>query len=315
MNYKELGLDNTRAMFAKAMNGAYAVPAFNFYNMESLQAIMAAAQATHSPVILAVSESALAYMGENLLTGIIYGQKDRWAKGQFALHLDHGHSFESCRRAIDLGFSSVMIDGSELPFSENIALTRQVAEYAHSRDVSVEAELGALAGIEDENTRGEKSSYTDPTQVAEFAAATNCDSLAVAIGTSHGAYKRKNESEELRFDILAEIAKLLPEFPLVLHGASQIPQNLVAEINANGGAIGGARGIPTDQIRRAVAMNVCKINVDSDGRLAWTAAIRETAAKTPESFDPRKFLTAARDKMTALYMDEIKNVMGSDNKI
>lgn len=312
MSYKDFGLVNTKEMFARAVAGGYAIPAFNFYNMETLKAILDACENTKSPVILAVSESAMKYMGTDLLMGMIRGKN--FKPGNIALHLDHGGSVESCIRAIELGFSSVMIDGSHLSIEENIAQTKQVAEYAHARDVTVEAELGVLAGIEDENTQSEFGSYTNPADVVRFVKDTGCDSLAIAIGTSHGAYKRKSEGEELRFDILSEVAKQLPEFPLVLHGASNIPQHLVKTINEFGGNIGDARGIPGEQIRRAVEMNICKINVDSDSRLAFTAALRQSFVSTPENFDPRKYLTAAMAKMVDTYVSEIKDIMNSADK-
>ncbi|MDR1338233.1 MAG: ketose-bisphosphate aldolase, partial [Rickettsiales bacterium] len=279
MTYKDFGLVNTREMFARAMAGGYAIPAFNFYNIETLQAILDAADETNSSVILAVSESALKYMGADLLMGMMRGKNFR--PGNIALHQDHGGSVESCVRAIELGFSSVMFDGSHLSIDKNITQTKLVVEYAHKFDVTVEAELGVLAGIEDENTQSEFGSYTNPADVVRFVNETECDSLAIAIGTSHGAYKRKSESEELRFDILAAVAQQLPEFPLVLHGASNIPRHLVEQINEFGGDIGDARGIPGEQIRRAVSMNVCKINVDSDARLAFTAAVRQSLVQTP----------------------------------
>jgi fructose-bisphosphate aldolase class II len=277
--------------------------------METLQAILAAASDTTSPVILAVSESALKYMGAGFLTGMISGQN--FQSGNFALHLDHGNSVESCIRAIDLGFSSVMIDASHLPISENIAKTKQVAEYARRFYVSTEAELGVLAGIEDENTAASENIYTNPADVVRFVNETGCDSLAIAIGTSHGAYKRKSDSEQLRFDILDKIAKLLPEFPLVLHGASNIPAHLAETINKFGGRIGQARGIPAEQLRRAVSKNICKINVDSDARLAFTAAVRQSLATAPDNFDPRKYLTAAMNEMKQVYVSEITDIMGS----
>lgn len=313
MKYTDFGLVNTKQMFENALSGGYAVPAFNFYNMETLQSIFAAANKTNSPVILGVSESALLYMGGDFLMGMISGSKLK-SSDNIVLHLDHGHSFESCKNAIDLGFSSVMIDGSALPFNENVKLTRDVVEYAKKFNVSVEAELGTLSGIEDENTQSENHIYTNPDDVVNFVADTNCDSLAIAIGTSHGAYKRKSESEELRFDILETVAKLLPEFPLVLHGASNIPQDLVKIINENGGNLGDARGISENQIKRAVAKNICKVNVDSDARLAFTAAVRESFIKNPENFDPRKYLTNAKNKMTETYIYEIENIMNSANK-
>ena len=310
--YSDFGLVNTKQMFANAQKNGFAVQAFNFYNMDTLQAILTAVKQTASPVILAVSESAIKYMGPDMLMGMIRGAN---LDGKnFALHLDHGHSFENCKMAIDMGFSSVMIDGSDLQLSENIELTKQVVEYAKQFDVSVEAELGTLAGIEDEDTQSETHSYTDPADVVKFVSETNCDSLAIAIGTSHGAYKRKTDGEELRFDILEQVAEKLPEFPLVLHGASSIPQHLVKIINEYGGDLGDARGIASDQIRRANEMNVCKINVDSDARLALTAALREFLAKNPAGFDPRKYLTAAKDKIVETYVYEIENIMKSNNQ-
>lgn len=312
MNYKDFGLVNTHDMFVSALHGGYAIPAFNFYNMETLKAILSATTETKSPVILAVSESAMKYMGTDLLIGMIRGKN--FTPGNVALHLDHGNSIESCINAIDLGFSSVMIDGSHLSIKDNITQTSRVVEYAHARGVTVEAELGVLAGIEDENTQSEYGSYTNPDDVVHFVNETGCDSLAIAIGTSHGAYKRKSESEELRFDILDKIASILPEFPLVLHGASNIPQDLVKTINEYGGDIGDARGIPGDQIRRAVGMNICKINVDSDARLAFTAALRKSFIQNPSNFDPRKYLTAAIELMADTYISEIKEIMNSENK-
>jgi len=252
------------------------------------------------------------YMTPDMLMGMIRGMG--FTPGNVALHLDHGGSFEACEKAIKMGFSSVMIDGSKLPLDENIALARRVAEYAHQFDVTVEAELGTLSGIEDENTFSDVSHYTNPADVVRFVRESGIDSLAIAIGTSHGAYKRKNDNEELRFDILAEIARELPEFPLVLHGASSIPQHLVKTINELGGALKDARGIPADQLRRAVSMNICKINVDSDSRLAFTAALRKSFADNPENFDPRKYLTAARENITENCIAEIRDIMNSENK-
>ena len=301
-------------MFKNAVRGHYAVPAFNFYNMETLTAILAATRETKSPVILAASESAIKYMGRDMLMGMIRGANIQ-PHEQMALHLDHGKSIDACINAIDMGFSSVMIDASKLPFDKNIELTKSVVEYAHARNVSVEAELGTLAGIEDENTHSMTSSYTNPDDVIKFVHATGIDSLAIAIGTSHGAYKRKSDDEELRFDILSEIAKQLPDFPLVLHGASQIPETLVHTINEYGGNMPNARGIAPEQLRRATKINICKINVDSDLRLAMTAAIRETLATNPNNFNPREYLGAGIKSMTDICIDEIKNIMGSDNKL
>ncbi len=314
MTYTELGLVNTNEMFRDAIARNYAIPAFNFYNMETLQAILNAARITHSPIILAVSESALKYMGADMLAGMIGGANIS-PDDKIALHLDHGTSFDACARAIEIGFSSVMIDASKLPFDENATLSRRVAEYAHKYNVSVEAELGVLAGIEDENTKSDFSSYTNPADVEKFVNATGIDSLAIAIGTSHGAYKRKKEDEKLRFDILADVATRLPGFPLVLHGASNIPQKLITTINEFGGKLSGARGIDEVQLRRATKMNICKINVDSDLRLGFTAAVRKSLYEKPENFNPREFLSPARDTMTQICIDEIRNIMGSEDKI
>lgn len=314
MKYSDLGLVNTREMFADAIARKYAVPAFNFYNMETLTAVLNAARMTHSPAILAVSESALKYMGSDMLMGMILGANIS-PDEKIALHLDHGASFESCARAIELGFSSVMIDASKLPFDENVEITKRVVELAHKNNVSVEAELGVLSGIEDENTFSTNSSYTNPDDVEKFVRATGIDSLAIAIGTSHGAYKRRRDDEELRFDILADVATRLPELPLVLHGASNIPQKLITIINEYGGKLSGARGIDVAQLRRATNMNICKINVDSDLRLGFVAATRRALAENPQNFNPREFLSAATTTMTQICADEIRDIMGSENKL
>lgn len=314
MKYSDLGLVNTREMFADAIARKYAVPAFNFYNMETLTAVLNAARMTHSPAILAVSESALKYMGSDMLMGMILGANIS-PDEKIALHLDHGASFESCARAIELGFSSVMIDASKLPFEENVEITKRVVELAHKHNVSVEAELGVLSGIEDENTFSTNSSYTNPSDVEKFVRATGIDSLAIAIGTSHGAYKRRRDDEELRFDILADVATRLPELPLVLHGASNIPQKLITIINEYGGKLSGARGIDVAQLRRATNMNICKINVDSDLRLGFVAATRRALAENPQNFNPREFLSAATTTMTQICADEIRDIMGSENKL
>ncbi len=314
MNYTKLGLVNTDKMLQRALHDGYAIGAFNIYNMETMRAIITAARETHSPVILAVSESALDYMGANMLISMIAAAEIKPYE-QIALHLDHGHSYESCTRAIDMGFSSVMIDASNLPFDENIALSARVAKYAHRHNVSVEAELGALRGFEDENTKSKTGQFTKPDNVVEFVSKTGIDSLAIAIGTSHGAYKRKSSTEKLRFDILAEIAEKLPDFPLVLHGASNIPSDLVHEINANGGKITGARGIPADQLRRAVSMNICKINVDSDSRLAFTAGVRSALKSDPENFNPREYIRVGMGMMYENTITEINEIMNSANRI
>lgn len=312
MKYTELGLVNTNKMFHDAITGGYAIPAFNFYNMETLNAILNATRETHSPVILAVSESALKYMGPDMLIGMIRGVNIQPYE-QIALHLDHGSNIEICKTAIEIGFSSVMIDASKMPFDENIKISKNVAELAHKHNVSVEAELGTLGGIEDENTFG-TIGYTNPADVEKFVTETNIDSLAVAIGTSHGAYKRKATTEELRFDILADIATRLPGFPLVLHGASNIPQKLISTINEFGGKISNALGIDEIQLRRATKLNICKINVDSDLRLAFTAGVRKSLAQNPNNFNPRDYLREAQISVTQTCIDEIKSIMGSENK-
>ncbi|MBR3510617.1 MAG: ketose-bisphosphate aldolase [Alphaproteobacteria bacterium] len=312
MHYSDFGLSNTKRLLMSAMRGSYAVPAFNFYNMETLKAILKAAQITNSPIILAVSESALEYMDKDILMGMIRGAK--YKKNQIALHLDHGHSFEICKLAIDIGFSSVMFDGSALPLSENIKISRQVSDYAHKFNVSVETELGILSGTEDKNTKSKIHSYTDPTIVKDFVKQTKTDSLAVAIGTAHGAYKRKNKNESLRFDILEEIAKTIPSVPLVLHGASTIPEKYIKQINKFGGDIKNAYGIAPAQLRKAISFHIAKINIDSDSRLAFTAAIRETLSKNTDIFDPRKYLSYASEQITKNCIDEIQNIMGSGYK-
>lgn len=314
MKYSDFGLVNTKKMFANAIVGKYAIPAFNFYNMETLTAILVAARKIHSPVILAASESAIKYMGDDMLLGLITGACIS-PHEQIALHLDHGHSLDACIHAIELGFSSVMIDASDKPFLENIKISREIAKYAHRYDVSVEAELGTLSGIEDENTKSKCSSYTNPADVAEFIKRTGVDSLAIAIGTTHGAYKRKNDDESLRFDILKQIAKELPDFPLVLHGASSVPAKYVDTINKNGGRLRGARGIDTTQLKHAAKTNICKINVDSDLRLGFTAGVREILKSTPSVFNPRDYLSTAIKNMTDICIDEITHIMGSKNKI
>ncbi len=329
VSYKELGLVNTREMFRKAVNGGYAIPAFNFNNMEQLQAIIKAAATTKSPVILQVSKGARQYANATLLLymaegAVAYAKELGWENPQIALHLDHGDSFELCKSCIEMGFSSVMIDGSHLPYEENIALTGEVVDFAHKYDVTVEGELGVLAGVEDE-VSAEHHTYTRPEEVVDFATRTGCDSLAISIGTSHGANKFKPEQctrdangilvpPPLRFDILEEIEKRLPGFPIVLHGASSVPQDQVATINKYGGALKDAIGIPEDQLRRAAKSAVCKINIDSDSRLAMTAAVREVFAAKPAEFDPRKYLGPARDNMEQLYRHKIENVLGSNGK-
>ena len=313
MHYSCFGLANTKTLLTRALNGGYAVPAFNFYNMETLIAILRASEITQSPIILQVSEEALNYMTDNILMGMIRGAK--YKKNAVALHLDHGHSFDICKRAIDLGFSSVMFDGSALPLSENTKISRRVADYAHKFSVSVESELGVLAGTEDNNTKSASHFFTDPALVKDFVKQTQTDSLAIAIGTSHGAYKTKHKDAKLRFDILEQIANEIPKTPLVLHGASSIPQKFVTTINKFGGDIVGAHGISPAELRKAITLHIAKINVDSDSRLAFTAAVRETLARKPYEFSPRTYLTDAMNAITKNCIDEIQNIMGSGYKI
>lgn len=323
-HYSELGLVNTQEMFKKAMDEGYAVPAYNFNNMEQLQAIIQACVETGSPVILQVSSGARKYANQTLLRymaqGAVAYAKELGKAIPITLHLDHGDTFELCKDCVDTGFSSVMIDASHLPFNENIALTKQVVEYAHARQVSVEAELGVLAGVEDD-VSAEKSHYTKPDEVVEFVSKSGCDSLAISIGTSHGAYKFTPEQctlkdgvlipPPLRFDVLEEIGKRLPGFPIVLHGSSSVPQDLIKIINEYGGKLKAAVGIPEDQLRKAAKSTVCKINIDSDGRLAMTAAIRKVFHDSPQEFDPRKYLGPARQWLKDLYIHKNKHVLGS----
>ncbi len=316
--YVELGLVNTRGMFKKAMKDGYAVPAYNFNNMEQLQAIIIGCSESRSPVILQCSGGAIKYMNVRLLRLMVKGAVEMIADGSgavpVALHLDHGDSFELCRSCIDSGFSSVMIDGSHHSFEENIKLTRQVVDYAHGHDVTVEAELGVLSGVEDA-VSSEVSHYTKPSEVEEFVARTSVDSLAISIGTSHGAYKFKLKPGEkppsLRFDILEEIESLIPGFPIVLHGASSVMPEYVEMINKFGGRMEEAVGIPEEQLRQAAGSAVCKINIDSDGRLAMTATIRKVFAEKPEEFDPRKYLGPARDELIRMVKYKNEHVLGS----
>jgi len=328
--YKELGLVNTREMFKKAMEGKYAVPAYNFNNMEQIQAIIIACVESQSPVILQVSSGARKYANQTLLKylgqGAVAMMKDiAREKGlkeiPIALHLDHGDTFELAKSCIDSGFSSVMIDGSHHSFEKNMALTKQVVDYAHQFDVTVEGELGVLAGIEDE-VIAEESTYTHPDEVVEFVKKTGVDSLAISIGTSHGANKFKPEQctkndqgvyipPELRFDILDEIEKRIPGFSIVLHGSSSVPVEAVKMINENGGALKDTVGIPEDQLRKAAKSAVCKVNIDSDGRLWMTAAIRKHFNDKPEDFDPRKYLGPARTALIEMYKHKNEKVLGS----
>jgi len=315
--YKDLGLVNTREMFKKAMAGHYAIPAFNFNNMEQLQAIIQACSETESPVILQVSKGARQYANQTLLRYLAQGAVEyaREIGGgkliPIALHLDHGDSFETCKSCIEYGFSSVMIDGSSKSFADNIAETKRVVEYAHPFDVTVEGELGVLAGVEDE-VKAEAHTYTQPEEVEAFLKGTGVDSLAISIGTSHGAFKFKpGTTPKIRLDILHEIEKMIPGFPIVLHGSSSVPQELVKIINENGGKLKDAIGIGEDQLREAAKSAVCKINIDSDGRLAMTAAIRKVFMEKPAEFDPRKYLGPARDALKELYKHKVINVLGS----
>ena len=331
VNYKELGLVNTRDMFARAIKGGYAIPAFNFNNLEQLQAIIKASSELKSPVILQVSKGARAYANETLLRymaeGAVEYAKELGCKHpEIVLHLDHGDSFELCKSCVDLGFSSVMIDGSSLPYEENIALTKKVVEYAHQFDVTVEGELGVLAGVEDE-VSSDVCHYTKPEEVIDFTSRTGVDSLAISIGTSHGAYKFTPEQctrdpktgklvpPPLAFDVLDEIMQKLPGFPIVLHGSSSVPQEYVDMINEFGGKLPDAVGIPEEQLRKASKSAVCKINIDSDSRLAFTAAVRKVFHDKPGEFDPRKYCGPARDLMEQMYKHKIIDVLGSDNKL
>ena len=308
-------LVTSKEMFEKAYKGGYAIGAFNVNNMEIIQGITGAASKLSAPVILQVSKGARAYANRTYLMKLVEAAVIETGL-PICLHLDHGDSFELCKSCIDDGFTSVMIDASSKPFAENIALTRQVVEYAHDHGVVVEAELGTLAGIEDEvNVSAEDSSYTRPEEVQEFVDKTGCDSLAIAIGTSHGAYKFKPGTKpQLRFDVLEEVEKRLPEFPIVLHGSSSVPQEFVEKINKYGGNMPGAIGVPEDQLRKAASMAVCKINIDSDLRLAMTASIREHFALYPADFDPRQYLKPARAAIKAMVAHKIVDVLGCDGK-
>ena len=302
-----------REMFAAAYAGRYAVGAFNVNNMEIVQGIMRAAAEEKSPVILQVSAGARKYAGQTYIMKLVEAALIEDPAVPVVVHLDHGPSFEMCKDCIDGGFTSVMIDGSHLPYEENIALTRQVVDYAHPRGVWVEAELGKLAGVEEHVSSAEQV-YTDPDQAVDFVQRTGCDSLAVAIGTSHGAYKFKGEAK-LDFPRLEAISAKLPGYPLVLHGASSVPQEFVELCNKYGGQVGGARGVPEDMLRKAASMGVCKINVDTDIRLALTASIRQFLAEHPEQFDPRSYLAPAREAVKNMVAHKIRNVMGSSGKI
>ncbi|MFH1789571.1 MAG: class II fructose-bisphosphate aldolase [bacterium] len=323
-NYKELGFVNTTEMFKKAVNGGYAIPAYNFNNMEQIQAIISACVETQSPVILQVSKGARDYANQTMLQymgkGAVAMMKEM-AVNQglkeipIALHLDHGSDYEICVSCIENGFSSVMIDGSHLSYDENVALTKKVVEYAHEHDITVEGELGVLAGIEDD-VSAESHNYTKPEEVEDFVFKTKVDSLAISIGTSHGAYKFKpGQDPKIRLDILKQIEEKIPGFPIVLHGSSSVPQEYIHMINKYGGAMQAAIGIPEDQLREAAKSAVCKINIDSDGRLVMTGIIRKVLAEDPKVFDPRKYLGPARDALKEMYARKNKEVLGSANTV
>ena len=311
-----MALVTTKEMFKKAYDGGYAIGAFNVNNMEIVQAITEAAGELKSPVILQVSAGARKYANHTYLVKLVEAAIAENPDIPIALHLDHGADFEICKSCIDGGFSSVMIDASHHSFAENIEITRKVVEYAHERGVVVEAELGQLAGIEDDvNVSAENAHYTQPEEVEEFVTKTGVDSLAIAIGTSHGAFKFKpGTNPQLRFDILHEIEQKIPGFPIVLHGASSVPQEYVKIINANGGQLKDAIGIPEDQLREAARSAVCKINIDSDLRLGLTAGIRQVMSEHPDYFDPRQYLTVARANVKAVVAHKIKEVLGSEGK-
>ena len=310
-------LVTTTEMFKKAYNGGYAIGAFNVNNMEIIQGITEAASELKSPLILQVSKGAREYANHTYLVKLVEAAVSLYPDMPIALHLDHGDSFELCKSCIDGGFTSVMIDMSSKSFDENLEVTKKVVEYAHSKGVVVEAELGTLAGIEDDVKVEEgKQSYTDPSTVEEFVDKTHCDSLAIAIGTSHGAYKFKpGTNPKLRFDILEEVSRRIPGFPIVLHGASSVPQEFVEMINKYGGNMPGAIGVPEDQLRHAAELSVCKINIDSDIRLAMTGNIRKYFAEHPDHFDPRQYLKPARAAVKEMVAHKIKNVLGSAGKI
>ena len=301
-----------KEMFAAAYKGQYAVGAFNVNNMEIVQGIMQAASEEKSPVILQVSAGARKYAGQTYIMKLVEAALAEDLSVPVVVHLDHGPDFEMCAACIDGGFTSVMIDGSHLPYEDNVALTRKVVEYAHPRGVWVEAELGKLAGVE-EHVSSAEHVYTDPAQAVDFVERTGCDSLAIAIGTSHGAYKFKGDAK-LDFDRLEEISRRLPEYPLVLHGASSVPQEFVELCNQYGGKVGGAKGVPEEMLRRAASLGICKINVDTDIRLALTASIRRHLVAHPEDFDPRAYLKPAREAVKKMVAHKIRNVMGSSGK-
>ena len=307
-------LVTTKEMFEKSMREGFAIGAFNVNNMEIVQAIMDAAAEEHAPVIMQASSSAIKYARINYLMKMVKAAEEEHPEIPFAIHLDHGPDFETCKMCIDAGFTSVMFDGSKYDFEENVRLTKEVVDYAHAHGVVVEAELGKLAGIEDDvNVSADDAMYTDPAQAEEFVRRTGCDSLAIAIGTSHGAYKFKGEAK-LRFDILQKIKERIPNTPIVLHGASTVIPELVAQCNEYGADIPGAKGVPDEILHEASISGVSKINVDTDLRLAMTAAIRKVFVEEPSAFDPRKYLTPARDLIKQTVQHKIRDVFGSSNK-
>ena len=307
-------LKNTKDMFAAAYEGNYAIGAFNINNMEIIQAVAEAAAELKSPVIMQVSSSALKYAKPAYLMAMVKAAVEDTG-ADIAIHLDHGPDFETCKKCVDLGFSSVMIDASHLPFEENAALTKKVVEYAHARGVTVEAELGRLAGVEDEvSVDADHAFYTDPLDAKKFVELSGCDSLAIAIGTSHGAYKFAGKAE-LRMDILEQIQRLLPGFPIVLHGASSVDPAVIEAINEFGGRMKGAAGVPEETLRKAASLAVCKINMDTDIRLAMTAAIRKVFTNDPACFDPRKYLGNARADIKETVKNKIVNVLGSNDRL
>ena len=307
-------LVTTKEMFEKSMREGFAIGAFNVNNMEIVQAIMDAAAEEHAPVIMQASSSAIKYARFNYLMKMVKAAEEEHPEIPFAIHLDHGPDFETCKMCIDAGFTSVMFDGSKYDFEENVRLTKEVVDYAHAHGVVVEAELGKLAGIEDDvNVSADDAMYTDPAQAEEFVRRTGCDSLAIAIGTSHGAYKFKGEAK-LRFDILKKIKERIPNTPIVLHGASTVIPELVAQCNEYGADIPGAKGVPDEMLHEASISGVSKINVDTDLRLAMTAAIRKVFVEEPSAFDPRKYLTPARDLIKQTVQHKIRDVFGSSNK-
>ena len=309
-----MGLQTTKEMFAKAYEGGYAIGAFNFNNMEVVQSIARTAAEEKAPFILQASASAIKFAGMAYVIALAKAVEAENPDAVFALHLDHGEDFEICKACVDAGFTSVMFDGSKYPLEENIRRTKEVVDYAHAHGAVVEGELGRLAGVEDDvNVSAENAMYTDPAEAERFVKETGVDSLAIAIGTSHGAFKFKGEAR-LRLDILEEVARRLPGFPIVLHGASSVPGYLIDQINAYGGQMDGAKGVPAELLRKAASMAVCKINIDSDIRMAMTAAVRKSFVESPANFDPRKYMGPARDEIRNVVIDKLRNALGASGK-